>query len=79
MQICANGSGGVLSTNSTAVVHFPHIDRRKIRRQEIPSHCSKGHQLTPDNLRIDESEQRWRCKQCGRERAAAFRRPTGSR
>jgi hypothetical protein len=28
-----NGSGGVLCTNSTAVVHFPNIDRRKIRRR----------------------------------------------
>ena len=30
------GSGGVLATNSTAVVHFSSIDRRKIRREEIP-------------------------------------------
>ena len=30
-----NGSGGVLCTNSTAVVCFPNIDRRKIRRQDI--------------------------------------------
>ena len=72
MQTVANGSGGVLCTNSTAVVHFPNIDRRKIRRQEIPSHCSKGHPLTPGNLRIDRSEQRWRCLQCGRDRAEAF-------
>jgi hypothetical protein len=53
------------------VVHFPNIDRRKIRREEIPSHCGRGHPLTPDNLRIEGGEQRWRCLHCGRERAAA--------
>jgi len=36
------GSVGVLATNSTAVVHFSSIDRRKIRREEIPSHCGRG-------------------------------------
>jgi site-specific DNA recombinase len=69
-----SGSGGLLPTNSTAVVHFPNIDRRKIRPDEIPSHCGGGHPLTPDNLRIERGERRWRCLQCGRERAAAFRR-----
>jgi hypothetical protein len=49
---------GVLCTNSTAVVHFPNSDRRKIRREDIPSHCGKGHALTPDNLRIDQSAER---------------------
>lgn len=29
------GSGGVLATNSTAVVHFPNIDRRKIRGRKF--------------------------------------------
>ena len=72
-----DGSGGLIATISTAVVHFPNIDRRKIQREEIPSHCGRGHPLTPDNLRIDQSEQRWRCLQCGRERAAAFRRRRG--
>jgi hypothetical protein len=71
------GSGGVICTNSTAVVQFPNIDRRKIRREDIPSHCGKGHPLTPENLRIDRREQRWRCLQCGRDRAAAFRRRRG--
>ena len=64
---------GVIWTNSTAVVHFPNIDRGKNRQEEIPRHCGRGHALTPDNLRIDRSEQRWRCLQCGRDRAAAFR------
>ena len=71
------GSGGVICTNSTAVVHFSNIDRRKIRREDIPTHCGRGHPLTPENLRIDRSEQRWRCLQCGRDRAAAFRRRHG--
>jgi hypothetical protein len=72
-----SGSGGVIATNSTAVVHFSNIDRRKIRREEIPSHCGEGHPLTLDNLRIEQGQQRWRCLQCGRDRAAAFRRRYG--
>jgi hypothetical protein len=51
----------VICTNSTAVVHFPNIDRRKIRGEDIPSHCGRGHPLTPGNLRIDRSPHRWRC------------------
>jgi hypothetical protein len=39
----------------------------------IPEACAKGHLLTPENLRIDEREGRWRCRQCGRQRAAEFR------
>jgi hypothetical protein len=34
--------------------------------------CGRGHLLSPDNLRIDSPERRWRCLQCGRERVAAF-------
>ena len=45
VQNVANGSGGLLCTNSTVVVHFPNIDRRKIPREDIPSHCGKGHPL----------------------------------
>lgn len=71
-RVC--GSGGLLPTNSTAVVHFHSIDRREIRREELPSHCGRGHPLTPDNLRFDQSEHRWRCLRCGCDRAAAFRR-----
>jgi hypothetical protein len=73
LQTVSSGSGGVISTNSTTVLQFPDIDRRNIRRWEIPSHCGSGHLLTPDNVRIDQREHRWRCLQCGRERAAAFR------
>ena len=39
----------------------------------IPAACGNGHPLSPENLRIDDREARWRCRQCGRERAAAFR------
>jgi hypothetical protein len=44
-------------------------------RAEIntPEVCAKGHPLTPENLHVDEREGRWRCRQCGRERDAAFR------
>jgi hypothetical protein len=77
LPVISSGSGGVICTNSTAVVHFPNIDRRKIRREDIPGHCGRGHPLTRDNLRIDRSEQRWRCLQWGGDRAAAFRRRHG--
>jgi len=32
------------------------------------------HLLTPENVRNDRGEHRWRCLQCGRERATEFRR-----
>jgi hypothetical protein len=68
------GSGGAIPTNSTVTIPFPNVDRRKqLRRLEAPSHCGRGHPLTPDNLHMDQGERRWRCRQCGRERAAAFR------
>jgi len=43
--------------DKTVVVHFPNKDRRKIGREDIPSDCGHGHPLTPDNLRIDRSEE----------------------
>ena len=68
------GSGGVLPINSTAVIPFPSTDcRRKNAAIEIPNRCGNGHPLVPDNVRIDQRERRWRCRECGRERAAAFR------
>jgi hypothetical protein len=43
------GSGGPLPTNSRLVIPFTSVDRRrKIVSIEIPSHCGKGHSLTPD-------------------------------
>jgi len=38
-----------------------------------PSHCGHGHPLTAGNVRIAARDSRWRCRQCGRERAAGFR------
>jgi hypothetical protein len=67
------GSGGRIRTNSTVVIPFPNLHRRETGLAEVPSHCGKGHPLTPDNVRTDQGERRWRCRQCGRERAAAFR------
>jgi len=74
VQNVANGSGGTIATNGTVVIPFSRADRRrKIAAFEVPNHCSNGHALTPDNLRIEQHERRWRCRQCGRNRAAAFR------
>jgi hypothetical protein len=75
MQTVANGSGGAIATNSTLVIPFSRADRRrKIASTEIPSHCGHGHPLTPGNVQIAARESRWRCRQCGNDRAAAFRR-----
>ncbi len=74
MQNVASGSGGVIPTNSTAIVPFSSDDRRrKIASIEIPDHCGNGHPLTSDNVRINQRERRWRCRQCASARAAAFR------
>jgi hypothetical protein len=42
-----------------------------------PMSCRNGHELTPDNLAPAERGTRWRCRQCGAERAAAWRRRLG--
>jgi hypothetical protein len=39
----------------------------------IPEICGNGHLLTPDNLKVDGATRRWRCRRCGRVRAAEFR------
>jgi len=39
-----------------------------------PTRCGNGHELTPDNLVPGERGTRWRCRQCGSERAAVWRR-----
>lgn len=51
VQPVANGSGGVLPTNSAVVIPFQNVDRRKNGGAEIPSQCGKGHPLTPGNVR----------------------------
>ena len=68
MQTVASGSGGPIPTNSTVVVPFRNAERRRSSTLEIPNHCGKGHPLTPNNVRLDQGESRWRCRQCGRER-----------
>jgi hypothetical protein len=68
------GSGGVIPTNSTTIVPFSSADRRrKSASNKVPDQCGIGHRLTPDNVRIDRRGGRWRCRQCGCDRAAAFR------
>ena len=69
---------GAIATNSTTVIPFTSADRRRtVPSTEIPSHCGHGHPLTRGNVQIAARESRWRCRQCGRERAAAF--PDGDR
>jgi hypothetical protein len=67
------GSGGLIPTNSTTIVPFSSADRRRKIASNEPDQCGNGHRLTPDNVRIDRGEGRWRCRQCGCDRAAAFR------
>jgi hypothetical protein len=68
------GSGGMIPTNSTAVISFSSGDRRRKGASiEVPDYCANGHRLTPDNVRIEQQDRRWRCRQCGADRAAAFR------
>jgi hypothetical protein len=65
------GSGGVLWTCSI----FPLFAPKGVRRTALPpSRCSNGHELTPDNLVSAERGTRWRCRQCGADRAASWRR-----
>ena len=66
-------AGAGFGTTESKVVCFSNTEIRKIRWEHIPDRCGRGHPLTPENLRIDGGEQRWRCLRCGAERAAAFR------
>jgi hypothetical protein len=52
---------------------FSDKDLCAVEGPAIPPACGNGHPLSAENLLIDEREARWRCRQCGRERAAAFR------
>jgi hypothetical protein len=71
------GSGGPLWSHSRGVVCF--TDALEVLRNALPTElsvpdaCGKGHPLTSENLQMHDREGRWRCRQCGRERAAAFR------
>ena len=65
------GSGGVLRTCSI----FPLFAPTGVRGAVLPpARCGNGHELTPDNLVPAERGTRWRCRQCGADRAAAWRR-----
>jgi hypothetical protein len=67
------GSGGALWSHSMGIFCFSDKDLRAPERPAIPAACGNGHPLSAENLLIDDREARWRCRQCGRERAAAFR------
>jgi hypothetical protein len=69
------GSGGVLWSHSRVIVCFSEASEvpNGAPLHKMPDTCGKGHPLTPENLHVDDREQRWRCRQCGRERAAALR------
>ncbi len=64
-------------SHSRGVVCFSDVQNvliDKLRRgRSIPANCANGHPLKPESLQIDQ-EGRWRCRQCGRERGALFRR-----
>jgi hypothetical protein len=71
------GSGGPIWSHSIAVACFTDasdlLEASLPTPRNIPEKCGKGHPLTPENLLMDDREGRWRCRQCARERAAAFR------
>jgi hypothetical protein len=62
---------GVLWTCSI----FPLFAPKGVRRTVLPpGRCGNGHELTLDNLVLAERGTRWRCRQCGSDRAAVWRR-----
>jgi hypothetical protein len=64
-------SGGVLWTCSI----FPLFAPTHLRGAVLPpGRCGNGHELTLDNLVPAERATRWRCRQCGTDRAATWRR-----
>jgi hypothetical protein len=66
-----SGSGGVLWNCSI----FPLFTPKRVRGTVLPpSRCGNGHELTPDSLLPAERGTRWRCRQCGADRAGAWRR-----
>ena len=61
-------AGACFGATKTDVMCFSVFEPRV-----IPDICGNGHVLTPDNLKVDQAKRRWRCRQCGRARAAEFR------
>jgi len=69
-------AGACFGATKAEVVSFSASSARRAAKfyaRTIPSACRNGHALTPDNVQVDPGDGRWRCRQCGRERAAAFR------
>ena len=64
-------AGACFDATKTLVVSFS--SGRVLERMAIPGICGNGHLLTPDNLKVDYAKRRWRCRRCGRARAAEFR------
>jgi hypothetical protein len=70
-EVGLSGSGGVLWTCSI----FPLFAPKHVRGAVLPpGSCGNGHELTPDNLVPAERGTRWRCRHCGADRAATWRR-----
>ena len=74
VSIAEVSSGGVLWSHSRGVVRFRdagELLRSALRTvPNVPAACGKGHLLTPENVRMDVEERRWRCRKCGCERAS---------
>jgi rubredoxin len=69
-------AGACFEATKTEMVCFSTDGRRLASassRSTMPAFCGHGHPLTPENVKVDQVERRWRCRRCGRERAAAFR------
>jgi hypothetical protein len=64
-------AGACFEATKTDVVCFS--PERVLEPMAIPHICGNRHLLTPDNMKVDERKRRWRCRRCGRARAAAFR------
>ena len=65
------GSGGVPWTNAIVPLF---AQKRPSDNILAPTRCGNGHALTPGNLVLAERGTRWRCRQCGIDRAATWRR-----
>ena len=61
-------AGACFGATKTDVVCFSL--ERVLQPLAIPDTCGNGHFLTPDNLKVDQATRRWRCRRCGRARAA---------
>jgi hypothetical protein len=64
-------AGARFEATKTHVVSFSA--ERTLEPMAIPHLCGNGHLLTPGNLTVDQGKRRWRCRRCGRARAAEFR------